>query len=116
MIEEEIFYPAFRCNIEDDVLDEAHVEHDGCKMLIAELMNSEPGAEFYDAKMTVLSEEVKHHVREEEKPSSGMFAQARDTKADMGALAEKLRTRQEEWTKELEAKGLPTPVTDRKRT
>src|SRR3546814_16284009 len=58
MIEEEIFYPAFRGKIEDDVLDEAHVEHDGCKMLIAELMNSEPGAEFYDAKMTVLSEEI----------------------------------------------------------
>src|SRR3546814_16961039 len=46
MIEEEIFYPAFRGKIEDDVLDEAHVEHDSCKMLIAELMNSEPGAEF----------------------------------------------------------------------
>src|SRR3546814_16236826 len=82
-------------------------------MLIAELMNSEPGAEFYDAKMTVLSEEVKHHVREEEKPSSGMFAQARATKADMGALAEKLRSRKEELTKEFEAKGLPTPVISR---
>src|SRR3546814_19781057 len=77
MIEEEIFYPAFRGKIEDDVLDEAHVEHDGCKMLIAELMNSEPGAEFYDAKMTVLSEEVKHHVREEEEPSSGRSEERR---------------------------------------
>src|SRR3546814_8357941 len=106
MIEEEIFYPAFRGKIEDDVLDEAHVEHDSCKMLIAELMNSEPGAEFYEAKMTVLSEEDKHHMREEEKPSSGMFAQARATKADMGALAEKLSTRKEELKKEFEAKEL----------
>ena len=57
MVEEEIFYPACKDKIEDeDVLDEAYVEHDGAKVLIAELLDSEPDAEFYDAKVTVLSE------------------------------------------------------------
>ena len=57
MVEEEIFYPACKGKIEDeDVLDEAYVEHDGAKVLIAELLDSEPDAEFYDAKVKVLSE------------------------------------------------------------
>jgi Hemerythrin HHE cation binding domain len=66
-LEEEIFYPACKGRIEDeDLLAESYVEHDGAKILIAELLESEPGAEFYDAKVTVLSEMIKHHVTEEE--------------------------------------------------
>ncbi|HEU4651980.1 MAG TPA: hemerythrin domain-containing protein, partial [Croceibacterium sp.] len=54
MIEEEIFYPAFRGKIEDDTLDEAYVEHDGAKVLINDIMAGGAGEEFYDAKVKVL--------------------------------------------------------------
>jgi hypothetical protein len=111
MIEEEIFYPSLRGKVEDDVLDEAHVEHDGAKILIAELIGSEPDASFYDAKVTVLKEDIKHHVREEEKPSEGMFAQARAADVDLNELGDRLRERKEELTKQFEAHGLPTPTT-----
>src|SRR5260221_1361653 len=60
MIEEEIFYPACKGQIEEDVLDEAYVEHDGAKVLIAELLASAPDDEFYDAKVKDLSEQIKH--------------------------------------------------------
>ena len=77
-IEEEIFYPACKGEIEDDdLLEESYVEHDGAMVLIAVLLDSEPDAEFYDAKVTVLSEMIKHHVKEEEKRSEGLFAQAK---------------------------------------
>jgi hypothetical protein len=66
-IEEEIFYPACTGEIEEDLVKEAYVEHDGAKVLIAELSQSGPGDDFYDAKVKVLSEEIKHHVKEEEK-------------------------------------------------
>ena len=65
-IEEEIFYPALRGKIEDDLLDEGYVEHDGAKVLINDIMAGGPGDEFYDAKVKVLSEEIEHHVKEEE--------------------------------------------------
>jgi hypothetical protein len=78
--EEEIFYPACReAGVESDMMDEANVEHDGAKALIAELEIGSPGDEFYDAKVKVLSEEIKHHVKEEEQ-RGGIFAEAR--KAD----------------------------------
>lgn len=111
MIEEEIFYPACRGQIEDDTLDEAYVEHDGAKMLIAELMNSAPDEAFYDAKVKVLSEEIKHHVHEEEMRSEGMFAQARDAGLDMDALGEQMRARKEQLVAQFETAGLPTPKT-----
>lgn len=111
MIEEEIFYPALRGAIDDDLLDEAYVEHDGAKMLIAELLDATPSADFYDAKVTVLSEEIKHHVKEEEQPSIGMFSQARATGADMNMLGDRLSARREELKAMFEATGLPTPTT-----
>ena len=55
ILEEEIFYPASTGQAEDDVIDEAYVEHDGAKVLISELLNSDPSNEFYDAKIKVLS-------------------------------------------------------------
>lgn len=111
MIEEEIFYPACRGKIEEDTLDEAYVEHDGAKMLIAELMDSAPDEAFYDAKVKVLSEEIKHHVHEEEMRSEGMFAQAREAGLDMDALGEQLRTRKEQLIAQFETTGLPTQRT-----
>src|SRR5205085_11025070 len=77
MIEEEIFYPACReAGVESDMLDEANVEHDGAKVLIAELENGSPDDEYYDAKVKVLSEEIKHHVKEEEK-RGGIYTEAK---------------------------------------
>jgi hypothetical protein len=111
MIEEEIFYPACRGKIEDDTLDEAYVEHDGAKMLIAELIESAPDDAFYDAKVKVLSEEIKHHVHEEEMRSEGMFAQAREAGLDMDALADEMRARKEQLLAQFETAGLPIPQT-----
>lgn len=110
-LEEEIFYPVFKGRIEEDLLDEAYVEHDGAKLMIAQLLAGAPGDDFYDAKVTVLSEEIKHHVQEEEQPSEGMFSQARATGEDMDALADRMRARKEELLAEIDANGLPTPVT-----
>lgn len=66
-IEEELFYPALReAGVENDLLDEAEVEHVGVKRLVGELETMDPGDDLYDAKMKVLTEYVKHHVKEEE--------------------------------------------------
>jgi hypothetical protein len=110
-IEEEIFYPACKDNVEEDLLHESYVEHDSAKVLIAELAQGSPDDEFYDAKMSVLSEEIKHHVKEEEKPGQGVFAQARKSELDMMALAERLTARKQELKKQIEEAGLPPPVT-----
>lgn len=107
MLEEEIFYPALRGKIEDDTLDEAYVEHDGAKVLINDLESSGPDADFYDAKVTVLSEEIKHHVKEEEMPKEGMFAQARETDADLVAMRDQMLARKEELLAQAKASGLP---------
>ena len=110
-IEEEIFYPACNGQIEEDLLEEAYVEHDGAKVMIAELMQSEPGADFYDAKVKVLSEEIKHHVKEEEKRAEGMFAQAREAGLDMDALGEQMAVRKQQLLAEIKSGGLPAPKT-----
>ena len=109
MIEEEIFYPAVRGQIEEDTVDEAYVEHDGAKVLIQELMNGSPDDDFYDAKMTVLSEEIKHHVHEEEARSEGMFAQARNAGVDVAELGQQMRQRKEELLAQFKTEGLPQP-------
>ena len=110
-IEEEIFYPACTGKIEEDLVKEAYVEHDGAKVMIAELIASEPGADFYDAKVKVLSEEIKHHVKEEEMRVEGMFAQAREVGLDMEALGNEMAARKKELLAEFKAKGLPSPKT-----
>lgn len=92
-IEEEIFYPAFlEATEEEDIHHEAEVEHAGAKNLIAQIEASDPGDEYFDAKVTVLSEMIKHHVKEEEK-SDGMFAKARQNGMDLKGLGEQLATR-----------------------
>jgi hypothetical protein len=110
-IEEEIFYPACKGQVEEDRLSESYVEHDGAKVLIAELVASSPEDEFFDAKMSVLSEEIRHHVKEEEKPREGVFAQAREAGMDLEALGRKLLARKEELMKEFKEQGLPPPTT-----
>ena len=107
MIEEEIFYPAIRGKAEDDLLDESYVEHDGAKMLIAEILAGSPGDDFYEAKVTVLKEQIKHHVKEEEKPGEGLFAQARQAEkngeVDLDALGEQMQARKDELMQDIEA-------------
>ncbi|WP_342249984.1 hemerythrin domain-containing protein [Sphingomonas sp. OTU376] len=107
MIEEEIFYPAFKGKIEDDMLDEAYVEHDGAKVLINDIEAGSPEDDFYDAKVKVLSEEIKHHVHEEEMPSEGMFAQCRKTDVDLVALRDAMLERKQELMAQEESSGLP---------
>jgi len=113
MIEEEIFYPACQGKIEDDdLLEESYVEHDGAKVLIAELLDSEPDAAFYDAKVSVLSEMIKHHVKEEEKRSEGLFAQAKEAGLDTQALGERLLERKQALMEEFQhGAKLPPPHT-----
>src|SRR5678810_1270409 len=66
-IEEEIFYPACEGKVDEDMLKEAYVEHDGAKVLIAEIEAGGPDDDYYDAKVKVLQEQIEHHVEEEEK-------------------------------------------------
>jgi hypothetical protein len=106
-IEEEIFYPAFRGKIEDDTLDEAYVEHDGAKVLINDIEAGAPTDDFYDAKVKVLSEEIEHHVHEEEMPSEGMFAQCRKTDVDLVALRDTMLARKQELMAQAQGAGLP---------
>jgi hypothetical protein len=111
IIEEEIFYPACEGKIDEDMLAEAHVEHDAAKVLIAQIEESTPDAEFYDAKVKVLSEEIEHHVEEEEKRMEGMFAQARNAGLDMDALGEQMAARKAELLDEGKSGGaLPTKM------
>lgn len=110
-IEEEIFYPACKEAVEDDLEHEAYVEHDGAKVLIAEIAQGNPDDEFYDAKVKVLSEMIKHHVKEEEKPSEGFFAQARKGDVDMGSLGERMQARKDQLLTSIKQGGLPAPET-----
>ena len=111
LIEEEIFYPACKGETEEDLLAESYVEHDGAKVLIAEIEAGGPDEEFYDAKVKVLSEQIEHHVKEEERPSEGLFAQARKAGLDMDALGRQMAARKQELLAQIKAGGLPTPET-----
>lgn len=93
-IEEEIFYPAFlEATGETDVHHEAEVEHQGAKVLIAEIEGSDPKDEYFDSKVKVLAELIQHHVGEEEQ---GMFAKARASEMDMASLGRQLQARKDE--------------------
>jgi hypothetical protein len=110
MLEEEIFYPACRGeDVEEDKMDEAQVEHDGAKVVINDLMESGSDSPMYDAKVTVLSEYIKHHVKEEEKARTGVFAEAKRKGLDMEALGAELKARKQELMQEAESEGLPRP-------
>ena len=108
-IEEEIFYPACEGKVEEDLLKEAYVEHDGAKVLIAEIEAGGPNDEYYDAKVKVLSEQIEHHVKEEEQRVEGMFAQAKKAGVDMDALGEQLAQRKAELIASYKKGGVPRP-------
>lgn len=92
--EEEIFYSAVREAVGDeDMVDEATVEHACAKELIAQILSMEPSDDLYDAKVKVLSEQIEHHVEEEE---DEMFPKAKKAKLDMAALGEAIQMRKEE--------------------
>jgi len=95
-IEEEIFYPSFLEATEDkDTHHEAVVEHAGAKKLIAEIRGMSAADDYFDAKVTVLCEMIKHHVKEEEQPG-GMFAEAKKSDMDLHALGEELLARKKQ--------------------
>jgi hemerythrin-like domain-containing protein len=99
-LEEEIFYPAVREAIDDeDLMNEASVEHETAKMLIEQLENMQPDDPNYYATFTVLGEYVMHHVEEEE---GEMFPAAKKTDIDFDALAQQMKERKEELAGETE--------------
>ena len=100
-VEEEIFYPAVKQALKDkELVPEATVEHATLKDLIAQVKGVEPDGEMFDAKIKVLSEYVKHHVKEEQ---NEIFPKAKKTKLDMYALGAQMASRK----KELLASGTP---------
>lgn len=93
-VEEEIFYPAVKAALKDkELVPEAKVEHATLKSLIAEVEGKEPDGEMFDAKVKVLGEYVKHHVKEEQ---SEMFPKAKSTKLDMKELGSRITERKAE--------------------
>jgi hemerythrin-like domain-containing protein len=93
-VEEKIFYPAV-CEVirDDNLMDEADVEHESAKALIAQLEGMKPGDDHYDAKVAVLGEYIRHHVKEEHEQ---MFPKARKTKVDLKALGAAIAQRKRE--------------------
>ena len=97
-IEEEIFYPAARKALkEQDLIDEATVEHASAKDLIAQIEEAQAGDELFDAKVTVLGEYIKHHVKEEQ---NELFPKVKKTKLDLRALGRELAERKDALTAE----------------
>ena len=93
-IEEEIFYPAFQAALKDhELVPEANVEHGSVKDLIAQVEGVEPGGDEYDARVKVMGEFVKHHVKEEQ---NEMFPKAKKSKLDLVALGAQMAARKQE--------------------
>lgn len=100
-IEEELFYPAVRKSIGKEIMNEADEEHHVAKLLIAELDAMDGSESHFDAKFTVLAENVRHHIKEEERE---MLPQARAVKVDFDRLAEAMQRRKERLLKD----GVPS--------
>lgn len=102
-VEEELFYPeARRATNDEDLLDEAVVEHQAAKQLMAEIESMQPGDDLYDAKVKVLSEEIEHHVEEEE---NELFPKCRKSDMDLVGLGEQMKARFTELATELSARA-----------
>ena len=90
-VEEEIFYPAVKKALNDkEMIPEATVEHATLKALIGQVEGIEPDGEMFDAKIKVMSEYVKHHVKEEQ---NEIFPQAKSTNLDMVELGSRMAAR-----------------------
>ncbi len=108
-VEEELFYPAVRKVMRKalgqdetvDLMDEADEEHHVAKLLIAELETMKASDDHWEAKFTVLAENVLHHIREEE---GEMFPKARELDIDYDTLGARMIARKEE----LKETGVPT--------
>lgn len=99
-IEEEIFYPAARkATGDNDLIDEAAVEHASAKRLVAEIEEMEVGEDLFDAKVKVLGEQIKHHIMEEEEE---LFPELENAKAEMDAIGAQMAKRKAELLKEME--------------
>ena len=95
-IEEEVFYPAFLAATQDeDKHHEAEVEHEGAKKLIQTIEEMDPDDDYFSARVKVLAEMIKHHVKEEEKPG-GMFSEARKSDMDLEELGMRLKARKDQ--------------------
>ena len=93
-VEEEIFYPAVKAALKDkEMIPEAQVEHASLKELIAQVKDKEPDGEMFDAKIKVMSEYTKHHVKEEQ---NEIFPAAKKTRLDMQDLGAQIAARKEE--------------------
>ena len=113
MIEDEIFYPVVRAAIDDDdLIDEADVEHAGARDLISQLEVMYPGDDHFDATITVLSEEIEHHIEKEE---SDIFMAARGAGIDLRALGERMAARKDELELDLTAPASPRDGMDPQR-
>ena len=111
-IEEDVFYPACRQDgVDEDLMNEAYVEHDGAKVLVAEIEAGNPDDQYYNAKVKVLSEMIKHHVKEEEKKQGNMFAKAKKAGVDTKALGAQMAQEKKKLTAKYKAEGLPKPPT-----
>jgi hemerythrin superfamily protein len=98
-LEEEIFYPAVKAALKDrELVPEAQVEHSAVKDLIAQIQDVEPGDEMYDARVKVMHEFVKHHVKEEQ---NEMFPKVKASKLDLKQLGDQMALRKEELLSEL---------------
>lgn len=102
-IEEELFYPEAReATEDDDLVDEATVEHASAKQLIAEIESMKVGDDLYDAKIKILGEYVKHHVKEEEQE---LFPEVKKSKMDTAGLGEQMADRKEQLMAEMGKAG-----------
>jgi len=104
-IEEEIFYPAVRAALDHDMMNEADEEHHVAKVLIAELEKMTGKEDHYDAKFTVLAENIRHHIKEEE---SDMLPKAKRLPIDLDALGARMLERKQD----LLTNGIPAVAED----
>lgn len=110
MLEEELFYPALEGKVEEDLLKESFVEHDGAKVLIAEILGGEGSDdEFFESKVKVLQEQIEHHVEEEESGKESLFSQARKADVDLKELGAQMAERKKALTAQFKENGVPMP-------
>jgi len=111
-IEEDVFYPGCRDEgVGEDLMNEAYVEHDGAKVLVREIEKGDPDGKYYDSQVKVLSEMIKHHVKEEEKKQGNMFAKAKKAGVDTKTLGKQMAAEKKKLVAEYKKSGLPKPPT-----